>query len=300
VNTEQRPEHEQPWTVGRVIRWCEDYFRGKGAGAPRLDAELLLARVLSCTRLRLYVDWNKLLEKEELAALRGLVARRGAGEPTAYILGEREFWSLRFKVTPDVLVPRPETEHAVEAVLEVAARLGLRSPRIADIGTGSGIIACALAKSLPTSTIWASDVSQAALAVAEENARALGLAERIRFVRGDMLAPLAEAGPFDVLVSNPPYVGPDAWDELPEEVKRYEPEIALRGAGPDGLEAVERLLVEGLRVLARPGAVVCEIGRGQSDRACALAARARYREVAVKKDLAGVPRVVVAVVEADA
>ncbi|HAK95636.1 MAG TPA: peptide chain release factor N(5)-glutamine methyltransferase [Planctomycetes bacterium] len=297
MSAEHRPEHEQPWTVGRILRWCEDYFRGKGTAAPRLDAELLLARVLGCTRLRLYVDWHKMLEKPELAALRALVARRAAGEPAAYILGEREFWSMRFKVTPDVLVPRPETEHAVEAALEQTARLGLRSPRIADIGTGSGNIACALAKSLPTSTIWAVDVSQAALAVAEENARSLGFAERIRFVRGDMLAPLAGGGPFDVLVSNPPYVTPEEWNELPEEVKKYEPEIALRGAGPEGLGAVERLLVEGLQVLARPGAVVCEIGHRQSDGACALAARAGYRDVTVKRDLAGVPRVVVAVME---
>ncbi len=297
MSTEQSPEHEQEWTVGRILRWCEDYFRGKGASVPRLDAELLLARVLGCTRLRLYVDWKKMLEKPELAALRALVARRAAHEPTAYILGEREFWSLRFKVTPAVLVPRQETEHVVEAVLEQVARLGLGSPRIADIGTGSGNIACALAKSLPTSTIWAGDVSQAALAVAEENARSLGFVERIRFVCGDMLAPLADGGPFDVLVSNPPYVTPEEWDSLPEEVKKYEPEIALRGAGPDGLGAVERLLVEGLQVLARPGVVVSEIGWRQSDGARALAARAGYRDATVKKDLAGRPRVVVAVRE---
>lgn len=297
MSTDQRSQNEQEWTVGRILRWCEDYFRGKGASVPRLDAELLLARVLGCTRLRLYVDWHKMLEKPELAELRALVARRAAGEPTAYILGEREFWSMRFKVTPAALIPRPETEHAVEAVLDLTARLGLRSPRIADIGTGSGNIACALAKSLPTSTIWATDVSQAALAVAEENARSLGFAERIRFVCGDMLAPLAGGGPFDVLVSNPPYVTPEEWNELPEDVKNHEPEIALRGAGPEGLGAVERLLVEGLQVLARPGAVVSEIGHRQADGARALAAHAGYREVSVKKDLAGVPRVVVAVLE---
>ncbi len=280
--------------MGRIVRWCEEYFRTKGTSAPRLEAELLLARVLGCTRLRLYVDWNKMLEKPELAALRALVARRAQHEPVAYILGEREFWSLPFKVNPSVLIPRQETEHVVEAVLDAVARMSLASPRIADIGTGSGIIACALAKSLPTSTIWASDISQAALAVAEENARTLGFAERIRFVQGDMTAPVRSGGPFDVLAANPPYVTPEEWDVLPEDVRKYEPEIALRDAGPGGLGAVERLLVEGREVLARPGVVVCEIGHRQGDGARALATGAGYRDVTVKKDLAGRPRVVVA------
>jgi release factor glutamine methyltransferase len=294
VSNEQSPEQSQEWTVGRIVRWCEDYFRTKGTGAPRLEAELLAARVLCCTRIRLYVDWNKMLEKPELAALRELVARRAKQEPVAYILGEREFWSLTFKVRPGVLIPRQETEHVVEAALDAVARLGLAAPVIADIGTGSGNIACALAKSLPTSTIWASDVSQAALAVAEENARTLGFTERIRFVQGDMCAPLAGAGPFSVLASNPPYVTPEEWNALPEEIRKYEPEIALRDAGPGGLGAVERLLLEGREALARPGVVVCEIGYRQADGACALAARAGYRDVAVRKDLAGRPRVVVA------
>jgi release factor glutamine methyltransferase len=130
--------------------------------------------------------------------------------------------------------------------------------------------------------------------VAEENARTLGFAERIRFVQGDMTAPVKDGGPFDVLASNPPYVTPEEWSSLPEEVKKYEPEIALRDAGPGGLGAVERLFLEGREVLARPGVVVCEIGYRQGDGACAIATRAGYRDVVVRKDLAGRPRVVVA------
>ncbi len=294
MSTEQSREQPQEWTVGRLIRWCEDFFRTKGSTVPRLEAELLLSRVLGCTRLHLYIDWKKMLEKPELAALRALVERRAKFEPVAYILGEREFWSMKFKVTPGVLIPRPVTEHVVEAVLAAVARMSTASPRIADVGTGSGNIACALAKSLPTSTIWAGDVSQAALAVAEENARTLGFAERIRFVLGDMLAPFQDGRPFDVLASNPPYVTPEEWDALPEDVRNYEPELALRDAGPGGLGAVERLLMEGREVLARPGVVVCEIGSRQSDGARAIAARAGYRDVSVVNDLAKRPRVVVA------
>jgi release factor glutamine methyltransferase len=213
----------------------------------------------------------------------------------AYILGEREFWSMTFKVDQRVLVPRPETEHLVEAVLDYVASCALAQPRIADIGTGSGNIACALAKSLPTATIWASDVSQAALDLAEENARILGFSERIEFVAGDCIEPLRERGAFDVLVSNPPYVAPGEWREVPDSIRSYEPEVALLDREPDGLGCVGRVFRDGVSILARPGAVACEIGAAQAEGAVAAARAAGYGEVSLRKDLAGHRRVIVAV-----
>ena len=297
MNEPSGGERAQTWTVGRILTWCEGYFRQKGSETARLDAELLLARVMQCTRIHLYVDWKKVLEPEELAALRGLVARRARHEPVAYILGEREFWSMTFAVTPDVLIPRPETEHAVEAVLDGVAERALTQPRIADIGTGSGNIACALAKSLPTATICATDVSQAAVTVAEENARSLGFQDRIEFFVGDLLEPLRERGEFDVVVSNPPYVAPEEWRELPEDVRAYEPETALRDPEPWGLGTVGRLLRDGPAVLKRRGIVVCEVGARQADRAEGLAREAGYGEVRLRKDLAGRRRILVAALE---
>lgn len=281
------------WTVGRIIRWCEEYFRGKGSASPRLDAELLAAHALGTTRVRLYVDWGKMLDASELAALRELVRRRAAAEPVAYILGVREFWSMTFRVNRDVLVPRPETEHTVEAVLNLVVEDGMASPRIADIGTGSGNIACALAKSLPMATILATDVSRAALAIAEENARRLGFADRIVFREGDMIDAARGCGPFDAVVSNPPYVADDQMAALSEEVRGWEPREALRGDGPDGLGHVRRLLRDAPAVLARPGAVVCEIGASQGAAALRIAEEAGFTGVAVRNDLSGRARVLI-------
>jgi release factor glutamine methyltransferase len=294
VNQDRQGRVPEVWSVGRILRWCEDDFRQHGSTTARLDAELLLARALGCTRIRLYVDWNKTLEPRELASLRELVARRRKGEPAAYILGEREFWSLTFKVDRRVLIPRPETEHVVEAVLDFVAGKALTQPRIADIGTGSGNIACALAKSLPTATILASDVSREAVDVAEENARSLGFTGRIECVQGDLIEPLRTRGAFDVLVSNPPYVTPDEWREISESIRAYEPAVALCDRAPDGLDTVRRLLREAPAVLAQPGAVIFEIGGGQGAGAEQAARAAGYADVTVRKDLAGRPRVVVA------
>ena len=218
-----------------------------------------------------------------------LVARRGRREPVARITGRREFWGLDFEVAPAVLVPRPESELLVETAL---ARLGDRAARweIADVGTGSGCLAIALARELPRARVAATDVCPDALAVARRNAARHGAADRVAFRRADLLDGLP--GPFDLIVSNPPYVPDAVIDTLAPEVRRHEPAAALRG-GPDGLDTVRQLVTATASRLRAGGWLVIEIGAGQSGEAAALAGRAGLRLVDVRPDLQGIPRVVV-------
>jgi release factor glutamine methyltransferase len=207
-----RSEGEQSnksWTVLELLRWTTAHFAAKGIESARLDAELLLASTLGCERLRLYLDFEKPVAAEERARFRALVRRRGEERvPVAYLTGVREFWSLPLSVTPDVLIPRPDTETLVAAVL--ARRPEREAPlAVLDIGTGSGAIALALAVERPRAMVTASDLSEAALAVARQNAEALGLSERVRLLTGDVFAPV-EGERFDVIASNPPYVAEGA------------------------------------------------------------------------------------------
>ncbi len=245
---------------------------------PRLDAEVLLAHILGTQRAGLYTRLHDPLPREHAEAFRPLVHRRAQREPLQYITGVREFWSLEFKVDPRVLIPRPETEVVVEVALRLllqsAIRFGLTFPlampsaiptrRVLDVGTGSGCIAIALAKELSQAEIWATDVSQDALAVASENAQHHGVAERVRFCQGDMFAPVAEYHPgFDLIVTNPPYIAHDDLAVLQPEVRNWEPRGALDG-GVDGLDFYRRLLSEGPTYLCSGGWLVMEIGQGQS------------------------------------
>lgn len=287
------------WTVGRLIRFLEDYFRQRRFQAPRLDAELLLAHALDCTRVHLYIDWQKPVDKPERDALKALVKRRTAGEPAAYILERREFWSMPFLVDRRVLIPRPDTEILVETAIQWVGALPDDGRRIADIGTGSGNIACALAKSLPHAKIAAVDVSEEALAVAQANAAQLDLSKKIEFFQGDLVNPLENGEKFDMVVSNPPYVTAQEWRALPEEIKQYEPTGALVDQGSEGLALTARLLEESLRVLKPTGVVLVEIGAGRAEAATVLARDAGYLHVQVKEDYAGVPRVLLAGLQAD-
>ncbi len=216
-----------------------------------------------------------------------LIERRATGEPVQYIVGEAEFYGLPFRVTRDVLIPRPETEHLVEKVIELAA--GFAAPRIVDVGTGSGAIAVALAANLPPAAIAATDVSAAALAIARENSTRNGVADRIRFFVGDLLAPVA-GEQFDLAVSNPPYVPEGDRDSLAVEVRGYEPAQALF-AGVDGLAIYRRLISQAFAALAPGGFVVLEIGYGQQAAVRALLADAGFAQVAFAADLQGIPRV---------
>ena len=278
----------QVWTIGSMLKWSEQYFGSHGAETPRLDAEVLLSHLLGEKRIYLYVHFDQPLTADELAKYKELVKRRTSGEPVAYICGEKEFMGLAFKVTPSVLVPQPDTETLVEAAIE---RLrGKNSPRIADICTGSGAIAIALAHYLPESSIVATDISADAVSIAKENAETLGLSERVQFFEGDLLAPLT-GETFDAIVSNPPYI-PDAdIESLPREV-RAEPRLALDG-GADGLDFYRRLLGESATLLNDGGFLAVECGDTQAGAIAEMAASGGFGKEEIVRDLADKERVVV-------
>jgi release factor glutamine methyltransferase len=247
---------------------------------PRRDAEILLSHALGCARVDLFAHPERVLSQAEGERFESLLQRRLAFEPMQYILGEQEFFGLLFEVTPDVLIPRPETEHLVEAVL----RLKEKSV-ILDVGTGSGAIAIALAYRLPESRVTAVDISPAALGVARRNARRHGVDHRITFLESDLLASVEAE--FDVVVSNPPYVA--EIEVLEPQVDRYEPHSALY-AGPTGLEIYQRLIPQARKHLRPGGWLLMEMGFGQSD---ALQHLLRdWCRVSVLKDLQGIPRIV--------
>jgi release factor glutamine methyltransferase len=262
---------------------------------PRLDAETLLMHVLQRERSYLYAHPEFELACGELTRYYDAVAQRAQGVPLQYITGHQEFWGLDFKVTPAVLIPRPETEHSVEAVLEIAKQI--EAPRnanlhIIDVGTGSGCIAIALASELPQAEIHAVDISSEALAIAQENARRLGFAGRVSFAQSDLLAGYIERGEyFDIVVSNPPYVGSNEPDKVQREVREHEPRIAVFG-GPTGLEAYARLIPQARTVLKSEGWLVMEIG--YSTEAQIKAMLKDWSHVHAECDLQGIPRVVIA------
>ena len=248
----------QPWTIGQLLSWTTEYLERHGSDSPRLDAELLLAEVLDRPRIQLYATFEQEPDEAARGRFRELVKRRAAGEPVAYLLGRREFYSLDFRVTPDVLIPRPETEHLVVTLLDLARAEPRPSPVIADIGTGSGILAITLAKHLPDARITATDISTAALAVARENAAAHGVEDRIEFVEGDLFGGVPEGQTFDFVVSNPPYVSTTEMEQLPGEVHDHEPHGALL-AGERGTEVIERLVPQAVERLRDGGHLLIEI-----------------------------------------
>jgi release factor glutamine methyltransferase len=265
-----------------------------GVDTARLDAELLLADALALDRSALLARWHDRVDGPAAARFSLRLARRLRREPVAYILGRQEFWSLPFAVTPAVLIPRPETELVVETASALAARLSRSADdaalSVCDIGTGSGCIAVAVAREIPRASVVAIDRSCAALAVARENARANRVASRITFVAGDLLATIRYDHRFDLIVSNPPYVR-TAEPTAPEVA--FEPALALAG-GDDGLAVVRRLIAAAPARLQRGGWLVMEIGTAQEAAVRALAAGAGLTQIAVRYDLAGLPRVLVA------
>jgi release factor glutamine methyltransferase len=275
------------WTTLRLIGWTQDFFSKKGIDAPRLTAELLLAHALSCDRVRLYLDFDKPLGEPELARYRDLVRRRGEGEPTAYLVGKREFYGRPFRVDARVLVPRPETELLVEAALAALPEGG----RALDLCTGSGCVAISLALERPGATVVATDLSPDALALARENAAALGA--RVEFAAGDLWAAVhAGAAPFDVIVANPPYVPTKEVARLSAEVRR-EPCIALDG-GEDGLTVLRRIVAGASAHLAAGGALCLEMHESQWETLPAMCVAAGFQRAEGRRDLAGLPRLTVA------
>ncbi len=277
----------ETWTPLRVLEWTARRFGERGLPSARLDAEVLLAHVLKTNRVGLYTAFDKPLAADELAAYRELVKRRLGGEPVAYLVGEQEFWSLPLRVDARVLVPRRDTETLVEVGLRRIRSGACR--RIADVATGSGAVALALAVECPEAIVIATDTSAGALEVAAENVARHQLGGRVSLRRGDLLAPLAGEEPFDLIASNPPYVVRGELDGLPREVKR-EPREALDG-GADGLDLIRRLVVGAPALLAAGGMLAIEHGFDQGERVRALFEAAGFGDVRTAKDLAGHDRV---------
>lgn len=284
------------WTIKPLIDVTADYLRQKGVHSPRLDAELLLAHLLRCRRLDLYLRFDQPLEEEEIVRYRTLVRRRAAREPLQYIRGREEFWSLDFEVGPGVLIPRPETEGLVEKALALDredALSGGGTPRILDLGTGSGVLAVCMAREMPRARICASDVSRSALNLARRNARRHGVEARISWVLGDGLAPFraVEGDGFDLILVNPPYVAEQDFDGLQPEVRDYEPREALDG-GPGGMIVARRVLREALSCLAPGGRILVELDPSQMDEARKTAlSTGRYAHTEVVPDYTGRPRI---------
>ncbi|UCG14491.1 MAG: peptide chain release factor N(5)-glutamine methyltransferase [Deltaproteobacteria bacterium] len=288
---------DESWTILKLLQWTTSYFEERSVAEPRTSAEVLLAHVLRQDRLFLYLNYDRPMETRELSAFRECVKRRAAGEPSQYITGTQEFWSLPLQVSPDVLIPRPETELLVEAVLEfVRGNNAIRTNlRILDLGTGSGAIAIALAKEMSTAEIVAIDLSTAALRLARENAHRHKLGGRIHFVRGDLLAgiPVCAEG-FNVVVTNPPYVSQTEFQRLPREIRNHEPRHALDG-GPDGLAVISCIVKEAPGLLRPSGGLFLEMGAGQSGIVSKQVARNKqYRYSYILRDYSGLDRVLVA------
>ncbi len=269
-------------TLGEALRRSAEHLAAKGSGTPRLDAELLLAQALGLTRVELYTQFDRPLDGDELAACRELVARRARREPVAYILGEWGFRRLTLKVDARALVPRPETEVVVERCL--ALLRGLDAPAVLDVGTGSGAIALALADEHPGARVTGIDISPDALALARENVERIGLA--VSLAAHDLFGGLP-GGPYDLVVSNPPYVEPEEIETLQPEVRDWEPRGALVGAG--ATEAVARAA---LAVLRPGGALVLETAESAAAAVAALLEELGYADVRITTDLAGRERVV--------
>jgi release factor glutamine methyltransferase len=262
-----------------------------GSPSPRLDAELLLMHGLKIDRLQLCAHPEREIPEEEAAAFAKRVERRSLGEPVAYIIGEKEFWSLRFEVGREVLIPRPETECLIEELLRFYRPPG-DGLRILDIGTGSGAIGVVLARELPAARVGATDISVAALSVARRNALTHGVADRMDFFEGDLLA--AISGNFDIICSNPPYIPDVQYGLLPAGIRDFEPREALI-AGPDGLDFYRRIIREGAHRLKAGGRIFLEIGEGQKEQVEALfREEVGYRDVDCRKDYGGTDRVVLA------
>ena len=276
-----------PWTTLKLLDWTQGYFAQKGVDAPRLTAELLLAHALGCDRVRLYLDFDKPLGEAELAAYRELVRRRADREPTAYLVGRKEFYGRPFRVDARVLIPRPETEVVLEAALATLPAGG----QALDLCTGSGALGVTLALERPGAQVTATDVSAEALEVARDNAARLGAAG-MTFLGGDLYDRVAPGRRFDVIVSNPPYVPRGELDTLAPEVRR-EPLLALDG-GDDGL-AISRRIAAGAPARLRPGgALVLEMHESHLDALPSICLECGFARAEARRDLAGLPRFVVA------
>lgn len=288
----EQPAVESPevWTVARILDWTTRYLKQHGSETPRLDTEILLAHTRKCARIQLYTNFDSPLTEDERARMRDLVKRRAQSEPVAYLVGHREFFGLDFKVTKDVLIPRPDTETLVLELLERAKAVA--TPRVLELCTGSGCIVVSAAANLPTASFVATDVSPAALQIARENAEKHQVAERIEFREGDLFSAVSSGVQFDLIVSNPPYVPEGEIAALDADVRDHEPMLALR-AGADGMKCLSVIVEQAATFLVAGGWLLLETGIEQAPlTAAALNARADFTDTRIVKDLGGRPRVV--------
>lgn len=276
------------WTVRRMMKWMTDDFAKRELASPRLDAELLVAHALGVARVRLYMDMDRPLVPGELRDIRELVARRRAREPVAYIIEKREFYGRTFTVSPDVLIPRPDSETLVERALELIDNEKIS--KFWDVCTGSGAIGLAIAAERKEVRAMLSDISRPALDVAKHNAESLGLRDRVTFVEGDLLAPFAGQSTPLVCV-NPPYISSEELAMLEPEVRDYEPRLALE-AEDAGMAILERLLRELPAVLVPGGAALIECGHDQAKRLREIARSLSWQSIKVHNDLGGIGRVI--------
>ena len=287
---------ETVWTIKTILNWTKQHLEKKGVENPRLDAEVLLCAVLKCQRVKLYLDFDYPLSKEEKALMRTYVERRANFEPLAYIIGERAFMRNSFKVTPATLIPRPETELLVEALTKAAPYLRAEGDvKILDIGTGSGAIIVSLLDYLPKAVGVGVDISNDALAVAKENAERIGVKDRVAFRQSDVFSNVPIEKKFDIIVSNPPYIPAGDIADLDKDVQK-EPRGALDG-GADGLDFYRRICAEAAEHLAEDGLLAFEIGINQSEAVCKLCLEHGFKKAVVRKDYAGIDRMVFALKE---
>ncbi|MFO0947319.1 MAG: peptide chain release factor N(5)-glutamine methyltransferase [Planctomycetota bacterium] len=286
----QAPSNDPTWTIGKLLEWTTRHFQQKGIDNARLDAEVLLARVLACRRIDLYAMYDVEVSPEDRTRFRDWVRQRTGGCPVAYLVGQREFYSLTFDVTPAVLIPRPETEHLIACALDFARKESLA--RFLDLGSGSGAIAVTLAHELTSIRGVAIDVSPEAIVVAKANATRHAVADRLTFLVSDLFSRLEESeGPFDLIASNPPYVSDEEYASLPATVRDFEPRLALAG-GAGGIEIIRRIIEEAPRWLRLGGKLLMEIGeRQESAVRVLLESNSHFSGVAVHRDYSGKPRV---------
>lgn len=273
-----------------VIKKTADFFSARGIEHPRLDAELILGHALGLKRMQLYLQFERLLTEAELEKIRPLVRRRGAREPLQYVLGETEFFGLKLKTDRRALIPRPETERLVELVTYYVTN---PPARILDLGTGTGVLALALAKHWPEAKVIAIDAGEDALALARENAAALGLAERVRLLHSDWFAALAPEERFELIVANPPYLSADEVAQTAPDVREFEPIAALK-ADDDGLADLKKIIAGAPAFLSPGGVLALETGIAHHAALLKLAAEAGFPRAESLKDLAGRDRYVLA------
>ena len=287
---------KKTWTILQMLHWTAEYLDKKGIEHGRLNAERMLGHALGKRRLELYLEYDRPLAPNELSAYKTLLRERTNGLPLQYVLGETEFFSLPFSVRPPVLIPRPETEILVQTALDRLRRM--EGPlAVADVGAGSGNIAVALASNFDTLTIYATDCSAEAIALAKENARRNRVSDSITFLCGDLtspLEPLSLSNGLHAILSNPPYVRTDEWNVLPPEIRDHESRTALDG-GPDGLHFYRRLAACIVRYLTPKGFLAVEVGDGQSEAVQEiLRSESSLSEIEVIEDLNGIARVIIA------